>query len=747
MILSLTVFNLFLKSTTHFNLHLRFSKCNGATSSTRLLDFIGSIHDIESWSSSSNLYDTSLYVFTTHWGHLSVIFLWVAGSLFHIGWSGNYSLWRLNPVCTIQVAHSIWDPHFASSGATLSTVPSYSGIYNWLLAAGFTNEFQIYRFTLGCELLGLLCLLLAKLHLDCAEHLSGERLNITHGVFTAKALYSSSGRTDKLSSLWEPLIGYVRSLNSLPLYLVPTPLRLNFHIASLLGTSSIAWAGHLIHVSLPSSRSSATFFYPPSLVRNLYLGAWSSFASNPDTQNHVFGSEFGAGTAILSFSGQLNKVTSSLNITDIAHHHLAIGVLCIWGRHVYSTFRRAYGHRLFSTTWSSSVSAFSSLLLTSLNLQLTLALLSLAFVVYSIAYLTINIPAYPYLAYDYVTLIALFIHHNWVASPLLVGAFSHLTLLLLRDFTRSKLYASDTIDRLLSHKASLTSHLSWVTIFLGFHTLGVYVHNDAVVAFGQPYKQLLLEPTLAQSLNKAFFLFFKTTYTDSNSSTFLSPLAASCPGDFLAAHSTSLGLHVTSLVLIKGSLDSRGSALMPDKSQLRFGFSCDGPSRGGTCDISGWDAFYLAFFWMLNANSWLMFYTHWKSLLVWQGISLKFEESSNFLNGWFRDYLWFNSGSLIRGYDALGSNDIAVWSWAFLAAHLCWATGFMFLISWRGYWQELVDVISFMHIKSPFLFDIWDSSFYSPSALSIIQARFIGLAHFAVGLIVTYAAFVLGTTS
>jgi photosystem I P700 chlorophyll a apoprotein A2 len=39
----------------------------------------------------------------------------------------------------------------------------------------------------------------------------------------------------------------------------------------------------------------------------------------------------------------------------------------------------------------------------------------------------------------------------------------------------------------------------------------------------------------------------------------------------------------------------RGSKLMPDKKRF-FGYSfpCDGPGRGGTCDISAWDAFYLA---------------------------------------------------------------------------------------------------------------------------------------------------------
>ena len=29
----------------------------------------------------------------------------------------------------------------------------------------------------------------------------------------------------------------------------------------------------------------------------------------------------------------------------------------------------------------------------------------------------------------------------------------------------------------------------------------------------------------------------------------------------------------------------------------------------------------------------------------------------------------------------------------FLFGHLVWATGFMFLISWRGYWQELIESI------------------------------------------------------
>ena len=56
--------------------------------------------------------------------------------------------------------------------------------------------------------------------------------------------------------------------------------------------------------------------------------------------------------------------------------------------------------------------------------------------------------------------------------------------------------------------------------------------------------------------------------------------------DTLLSHSTALGLHTTVLILVKGSLDSVGSRVLPDKSTFGYAFSCDGPGRGGTCDIS-----------------------------------------------------------------------------------------------------------------------------------------------------------------
>ncbi|GJT78716.1 photosystem I P700 apoprotein A2 [Tanacetum coccineum] len=217
------------------------------------------------------------------------------------------------------------------------------------------------------------------------------------------------------------------------------------------------------------------------------------------------------------------------------------------------------------------------------------------------------------------------------------------------------------------------------------------------------------------------------------------------PGDFLVHHAIALGLHTTTLILVKGALDARGSKLMPDKKDFGYSFPCDGPGRGGTCDISAWDAFYLAVFWMLNTIGWVTFYWHWKHITLWQGNVSQFNESSTYLMGWLRDYLWLNSSQLINGYNPFGMNSLSVWAWMFLFGHLVWATGFMFLISWRGYWQELIETLAWAHERTPLANLIrWRDK---PVALSIVQARLVGLAHFSVGYIFTYAAFLIASTS
>lgn len=484
---------------------------------------------------------------------------------------------------------------------------------------------------------------------------------------------------------------HVHSLQSCVMYFDLGNLRLNFHIGILIGFLSISWCGHLVDVAIPISR----------------------------------GMNFIASASSLSFLGGLKSNTISLCLTDIAHHHLGVGVLFVLASHLYSSTYKGFGHRIGDVFVNGNTGSMIRSLSKSMQLQLSLALTGCCLLTSVLAQEMYSLTPYLYLSYDYTLTVALYVHHTWIASFLMMGSVAHAGIFLIREYT--SLHGFEVIGRLLCHKAALLSHLSWISLWLGFHILGVYIHNDTVSAFCEQDKQILVEPFLAHVHS-------------------LYSIEPQGPGDLLAQHSIALGLHITLLIVLKGSLDGVGSKLMPDKIHYGYGFACDGPGRGGTCDISAWDSFYLATFWMVNTNAWILFYFHWKHLTLWQNINA-FDESSTYLNGWFRDYLWLNSASLIHSYNAYGANDLSLWAWAFLGAHLCWATGFMFLISWRGYWQEFIDIILYMHLKTPIVYNLWLPSVSTPLALSIVQARFIGLVHFSVGFIFTYSAFILGATS
>lgn len=333
-------------------------------------------------------------------------------------------------------------------------------------------------------------------------------------------------------------------------------------------------------------------------------------------------------------------------------------------------------------------------------------------------------------------------HHQYISALLIMALPPHSAILLtrekaaitrkVRDSDRSRLNLAlirsswcylmkfTQIEVILEHKTELISHLSWLCLWIGSHTLGVLIHNDTHLAFGRRLNDILIESRRFLELS---------------------------PGDWKLDHAIALGLHGSSLITLKGSLDGPSSRIMADKRKVSYSFACDGPGRGGTCDISAWDSFYLATFWILNTLGWITFYFHCKHLTLWWRRVFQLRLCSSYLNGWFRDYLWFNSTPLIDGYNTFGANDLSIPASGFVAAHLSWATGFMFLTAWRGYWQECIDMILYMHLKTPIFYNLWLAAYYTPLALSIVQARLIGLSHFSAGFILTYAAFILGATS
>jgi photosystem I P700 chlorophyll a apoprotein A2 len=714
---------------------------------------IATAHDFElhDGMTEENLYQK---IFASHFGHIAIIFLWTSGTLFHVAWQGNFEQWIKDPLNISPIAHAIWDPHFGKGaidaftqgGASSPVNIAYSGVYHWFYTIGMTSNQDLYQGSIFLLILSSIFLFAGWLHLQ---------------------------------PKFRPSLAWFKNAES----------RLNHHLAGLFGVSSLAWTGHLVHVAIPESRGQhvgwdnflSTPPHPAGLGPFFSLN-WGVYAQNPDTANHVFGTSQGAGTAILTFLGGFHPQTESLWLTDIAHHHLAIAVIFIIAGHMYRT-NFGIGHDMKTimeahnppqgTPFGGMIGAGHKGMYdtynNSLHFQLGWHLACLGVITSLVAQHMYSMPSYAFIARDYTTQAALYTHHQYIAGFLMVGAFAHGAIFLVRDYD-PEANKNNVLYRMLEHKEALISHLSWVSLFLGFHTLSLYVHNDVVVAFGTPEKQILIEPVFAQWIQAAhgkLLYGFDTLLSNPDSVAYTAfPNHANVwlggwldainsgtnslfltigPGDFLVHHAIALGLHTTTLILVKGALDARGSKLMPDKKDFGFAFPCDGPGRGGTCDISAWDSFYLAMFWMLNTLGWLTFYWHWKHLGIWQGNVAQFNENSTYLMGWFRDYLWANSAQLINGYNPYGVNNLSVWAWMFLFGHLVWATGFMFLISWRGYWQELIETIVWAHERTPLANLVrWKDK---PVALSIVQARVVGLAHFTVGYILTYAAFLIASTA
>ena len=477
---------------------------------------------------------------------------------------------------------------------------------------------------------------------------------------------------------------------------VHNTLALNFHTGIIIGIVSIAWSAHLVHLAIPGARLMLNVIY----VDHFTLTTTSALYVNNKDEN-IFSHPAHSGSSTITFFGGLKSNTISLYLTDIAHHHLGVGILFVLSSHfllvsvsvLEGAKRRWQAYLIINCT---VLAVITSVLAPQISL----------------------VTPYVYLCYDYITISALYVHHEYIGSTLMMGSMAHAAIST-SGFPKNRI----RFENINKMKGDFTSHLSWICLYVGFHTLGVYIHNDTILAFGEFGSQILIEPRR------------------------LSQLLPLGPGDLLFHHAIGVGLHVSILILLKGSLDAAGSKLIPDKLRFALSFACDGPIRGGTCDISAFDSNYLGLFWMLNTRGWITFYFHWKHLQLSEYNTITIDQSGTYLNGWFGDYLFFNSTTLMNGYNRFGPNDLSIVSWGFLYAHLCWATGFMFLISWRGYWQELMDMILVMHLKTPMTYNLWIGDIYTPLALSILQARFVGVVHFSTGFILTYAAFIIGATS
>jgi photosystem I P700 chlorophyll a apoprotein A1 len=712
--------------------HFSRTLAKGPQTTTWIWNLHADAHDFDS--QTSDLEDISRKIFSAHFGHLAVIFVWLSGAYFHGARFSNYTAWLSDPTGIKPSAQVVWpivgqEILNGDVGGGFHGIQITSGLFQLWRASGFTNEYQLYCTAIGALVMAALMLFAGWFH----YHVSAPKLE------------------------------WFQNVESM----------MNHHLAGLLGCGSLGWAGHQIHVSLPINKLLDAgvaakdiplpheFILDSSKMTELY----PSFAQG---LTPFFTLNWGVYSDFLTFKGGLNPVTGGLWLSDQAHHHLAIAVLFIIAGHFYRT-NWGIGHS-FKEVLEAHKGPFTGeghkgmyeIFTNSWHCQLSWNLAWMGSLSILVAHHMYSMPPYPYIATDYPTQLSLFTHHMWIGAFCIVGAAAHASIFMVRDYNPAE-HVNNLLDRVIRHRDAIISHLNWVCIFLGFHSFGLYVHNDTMRAFGRPQDMfsdtgIQLQPVFAQWVQHIHAIAAGGTAPHALASVSpafggdvvavggkvaMMPIALGT-ADFMVHHIHAFTIHVTVLILLKGVLFARSSRLIPDKSELGFRFPCDGPGRGGTCQVSGWDHVFLGLFWMYNCISVVIFHFSWKMQSdVWGTVAGdgsvshiangNFAQSAITINGWLRDFLWAQASQVITSY----GSALSAYGLMFLAGHFVFAFSLMFLFSGRGYWQELIESIVWAHNK------LKVAPAIQPRALSITQGRAVGLAHYLLGGIVTTWAFFL----
>ncbi|KAJ8900033.1 hypothetical protein K2173_024148 [Erythroxylum novogranatense] len=377
---------------------------------------------------------------------------------------------------------------------------------------------------------------------------------------------------------------------------------LNHHLAGLLGLGSLSWAG-IKSISLPINQFINVGVDPKKiplthefiLNRDLLTQLYPNFAKGVIiffTLNWSKNSEF------LTLHRGLDIVTRGLWLMDITNHHLAIAILFL----IADVIKWGIGHSIKDILEAHKVpftghghKGLYEILTMSRHAQLSLNLAMLGSLTIVVAHHMYSMPSYPYLATDYGTQLSLFTHQMWISGFLIVGVVTHETIFMVRDYDSTTRY-NDLLDRVIRHYDATISHLNCVCIFLGFHSFGLYIHNDTMSALWHPQDMLLDTSGDLVVVGSKVTLLSIPLGTD----------------DFLVHHIHAFTIHVMVLILLKGVLFAWSSRLIPNKANLGFCFPCDGPGRGGTYQVSIWDHVFLGIFWMYNSILVVIFHFSWK---------------------------------------------------------------------------------------------------------------------------------------
>jgi len=638
--------------------HFSRTLAKGPKTTTWIWNLHADAHDFDSHTSS--LEDISRKIFSAHFGQLSIIFLWLSGMYFHGARFSNYSAWLSNPTAIKPSAQVVWpivgqEILNGDVGGGFQGVQVTSGFFQLWRASGITSEVELYWSALAGLIMSGLMLFAGWFHYHKAA----------------------------------PKLEWFQNAESM----------LNHHLSGLLGLGCLSWAGHQIHVSLPINKLLDAGVAPQEIPlphefvvnRDLMAQLYPSFSKGLVPFFTLNWSEY---SDFLTFKGGLNPVTGGLWLSDTAHHHLALAVLFIVAGHMYRT-NWGIGHNMKELLEAhkgpftgEGHKGLYEILTTSWHAQLAINLAMMGSLSIIVAHHMYAMPPYPYIATDYPTQLSLFTHHMWIGGFCISGAAAHAGIFMVRDYNPAQNY-NNLLDRVIRHRDAIISHLNWICIFLGFHSFGLYIHNDTMRALGRTQDMfsdtaIQLKPVFAQwvqnihtlapgnttpnALSTASYAFGGDIIAVGNKVAMM-PISLGT-ADFMVHHIHAFTIHVTVLILLKGVLFSRNSRLIPDKANLGFRFPCDGPGRGGTCQSSAWDSVFLGLFWMYNCISVVIFHFSWKMQSdVWGTAGTdgtvthitggNFAQSAITINGWLRDFLWAQASQVIQSYGSALSAFLA----------------------------------------------------------------------------------------
>jgi photosystem I P700 chlorophyll a apoprotein A1 len=221
------------------------------------------------------------------------------------------------------------------------------------------------------------------------------------------------------------------------------PLSLH-HLSILAGLGSIAWSGHQFHISTP-------------------LNLWLSAGVSPSAAEAVFSKDLMEAVGV--------------DWPLLGKHHFYVGVVLIVGGVGSQVFTSRVPAEQAQTQFSFHGELARNLgILGSLSAAYSLVIASAA-------------PVYPLLASDYPTLLALVVHHLWIAGFIMLGSGAHASIYCLSDYggpTQERSSANRLFETVLKHRDIIVCHLIWACLFLGLHSFGLYIHNDTMQSLGRP---------------------------------------------------------------------------------------------------------------------------------------------------------------------------------------------------------------------------------------------------------------------